>query len=387
MIQKLKRSRAGFTLVELIVVIAILAILAGVAIPVYSNYIQKANEAGDLQLLSAVNTAWAAACVGNGIDAATIENATLNVDEAHRIVGIDTVVPSELQSELNRDFLYYFGDNVNTALKYYSSASDFRFEDGVFVTNSGGNQSYVYKGKTLTVNEADVTAFQASTYSEVGMDTLMDEVDYVTKAAKDAITGMTGASIVARGKEEGSTYHDIYSFLNSLGFTDSEIENLSQQELTNSFVLLAAHSMPEFDVDACIESFKENGSISWPGSGVGGGMPDMIASLSFSYALAMGFVNSGYASQEQIAAYENRTLNSSMDVYYLLEGIMYNPDYSINENFYNYMCEQGGADMSGYISTMRMVDSNISNLDVKELIQNGYTDPDLVNILKTILGD
>ena len=51
-----RNSKKGFTVVELVIVIAIIAILAAVLIPTFSNVIKKANESSDIQAMRNMNT-------------------------------------------------------------------------------------------------------------------------------------------------------------------------------------------------------------------------------------------------------------------------------------------------------------------------------------------
>ena len=47
-ILKKKLNKKGFTLAELLIVVAIIAVLAAIAIPVFSTQMEKAREAVDL---------------------------------------------------------------------------------------------------------------------------------------------------------------------------------------------------------------------------------------------------------------------------------------------------------------------------------------------------
>lgn len=78
----MKRQQKGFTIVELIIVIATIAVLASVLIPTFSNLIKQSQEAKDTALISDLNKGLAMS--GTKFD--TMHDALTAVDEN---IGID----------------------------------------------------------------------------------------------------------------------------------------------------------------------------------------------------------------------------------------------------------------------------------------------------------
>lgn len=108
-----KMNNKGFSLVELIIVIAIMAILVGVLAPQYLKYVEKSRKSSDMDQLDSIYTACSTAASDADITDAPVPGATtLNVTSS---ITTSTSWGSEVLDTL--------GTSALTSLKWKSSAS------------------------------------------------------------------------------------------------------------------------------------------------------------------------------------------------------------------------------------------------------------------------
>lgn len=373
-----RHNAQGFTLVELIVVIAILAILAGVAVPAYNGYIEKAKKAGDEQLLAAVNTAYAAACLENGVDMADMTSAQAKIGLANNTV--NSIGPAEYQDA----FFKYFAGNENTEFAVIKGLK-FDDENKVFVENAG-MVGLTYGGGTIYIDPADLADFKNSTFANdalgLGVYNVLEQVDDVTGMVSlfgrymmnvyqsDAYQEASAKALGIDTTKE-TWKDDLQDKLDAMSAASGTSKNDIMANAAVMFAAKNATTMQPADVKALLSS--ESGYESIRTELLGTNTADGLAHASLFYGMYMSWAHSnqdaktmGYAENPVDALKHWDTFMNSDET---------TPEeYAYKQSFIKYVNgTQGNTDLEGYVGALNMINSSTGDpAAVEHLVTNGF---------------
>ena len=244
----------GFTLVELIIVIAILAILSSVAVVGYSSYVKKANIQADETLIAEVQNSLLLAYY----------NGTLQGNHGYVILTTGAAGCSDAQMQTAMNDAFGAGWENNLKLKHtgwsvslLKSALNNMYAD--FVNNS----SYV----DLIGTDKLLSDVQgcASSFAEL-LVKMQNANDWTGEEAAAIVDGFLGGT-------------DLVDYLENAGYEDSEIDG---NVLANATVFGVA-SAADKDADAIIEKFH-NASYIMNASSLSLGSPNVLSEVAHTYA-------------------------------------------------------------------------------------------------------
>ena len=218
-----RNNKKGFTIVELVIVIAVIAILAAVLIPTFAGIIRKANESKDTQLVKNLNTFLAADTDGCATMSEALEvaaEAGYNLDKINASAsgneilwdsvnnvfvylkdGEVTRIPEDKSDKAVADYQYWqIVTEVPEDAKYSLYASD-KFTATTVEVGVGFDAGNVTTIESLTyknAGEADVF-IRTNGQCDLTIDAPNSNVDFYGSADEVNVTAVKGESLHVYG--------------------------------------------------------------------------------------------------------------------------------------------------------------------------------------------
>lgn len=239
-----KLNKKGFTLTEMIVVIAIIGILAGVLIPAITGYIKKAKLSNDQQLAASMTDEIERYCIENNLD----QNKLTGTDVRTILVGKEyNLEPSHktwtyVYNAQDKEVKVLELKNLTVSWTDYSQANDpSEYTEGMYLVGKGKSDYEQAVNILLTVeNETSFAGLSELEDLSSSEQTLINEF-------------MPGSTLYVKND-------NVISIANGVSLLASEIKHVVFCELTfNVPAKLAQYAaeLPQFNVPELISSIDD----------------------------------------------------------------------------------------------------------------------------------
>ena len=378
------RGSAGFTLVELIVVIAIIGILAGIGTVGYGGYIKRTNEGLDETLYRNIIYAGEIGKYENpGVTGRVIVTKTNAHVEAVGGTSDDVSVVEKWMKNA-------FGDGWENTVKYRTD----KYANGTYGTIALPAQSV----ELNDYQKANLEYFTQSNLSDKEKE-LADTANNLSGLFADWFDGKEGEEAVNKIADKlitfGGTPEDIADFktflTNQLG---GDLSKASATQLSNATVLYVASKAKSMDAD---QLYKDLTNVN-PNNpleaimGVAQNNGGILPTAAVMYGTMLGYANSGLASDDFKKAMEIPPMGITSDKpgddgknhlsVMSLATMMFN-DKGFSE-YANSDKKGAKSDMAGYLGAMRIINDYNVQFDISN--NNAFNDDQALALLQAVLN-